>query len=169
MDMLTSSIAQMNVPEITLVAALLDNELTMVAATFVLVLLTERRKKKIMKIGFAAVLAFVLSMGVKYALHVERPCVAVPSKVACPDSYSFPSGHTIVAFTVMLAFLNKPTFVVYFLYAIFIAFTRIYLGVHSFEDVAGSVALAPFVYYVADLAWKKIEGRRYAFRNEHGQ
>ncbi len=169
MDSLTASIAQMDVPLITLVSTLLDNEIVLVAVTFLFVLLSERRKGKLAKIALAVVLAVLLGTAVKNVIKAERPCIGLLSKIECPDSYSFPSGHTILAFTVMLAFLNKPTFVIYFMYAIFVAFTRIYLGVHTFEDVAGSIAFAPLAYYLADGIWRKIKGKQYAFRHQPGQ
>ncbi|VVB98386.1 Undecaprenyl-diphosphatase [uncultured archaeon] len=169
MDALTLMIAQLNFPIVTWIAAMLDNDVVMVITTLLLVLATERRKEKVAKIALAILLAVILGTVVKDVVKIDRPCLITPAKIACPASYSFPSGHTLVAFTVMLAFLNKPSFVFYMFYAVFVAFTRIYLGVHSFEDVAGSIALAPFVYYAADKAWKLIEEKKYAFRTEPRQ
>ncbi|MFN7088643.1 MAG: phosphatase PAP2 family protein [Candidatus Paceibacteria bacterium] len=164
MDSLSSTIVQLDFWWLTPVAVLLDNELLLIVTTFTLVLLAERRRQKLLKIALAVGLAVLLSAIIKDLVKIERPCVDAPGKIECPPTYSFPSGHTIVAFTVMIAFLNKPTFVLYFVYATLVAFTRIYLGVHSFEDVAGSIALAPFVYYITDEIWKKIKGEKYAFR-----
>lgn len=169
LDSLTVSIARMDVQWITYAAVALDNEILFALSLLALVLLTERRREKIAKIALAALVAMLLAAGVKAVLKVERPCDGLVSKIACPSNYSFPSGHTIVAFTVMLAFLNKPTFMLYFIYAVFVAFTRIYLGVHSFEDVAGSIAFAPFAYYAGEIAWRKITGEKYAFRGRPGK
>jgi undecaprenyl-diphosphatase len=169
MDALTLAISQLDFPIVTWVAMALDNEVLMVIVTLLIVLASERRKEKLGKILIAMALAVILGNTVKALVKIDRPCVIEPAKIACPDSYSFPSGHTLFAFTVALAFLNKPGFVPYLFYAVFVAFTRIYLGVHSFEDVAGSIALAPFVYYIADGAWKFLEERKYAFRSEPGQ
>jgi undecaprenyl-diphosphatase len=166
MDSLTGLIAGLDFWWLTPVAVFFDNELALVGFTLALVLLTERRRDKVAKIGLAVVLAILLSLAVKELVKIERPCTLVPAKVDCPAEYSFPSGHTLFVFTVMLAFLNKPVFPLYFVYAVFIAFTRIYLGVHSFEDVAGSVALAPFAYYASDILWSRIRGNRYAARDK---
>lgn len=154
---------------VTPLAVLLNNDAIMVVITVALVLVFERRPEKVTKIVLAIALAGLLSIALKYTVQIERPCEALQSKVECPAGYSFPSSHALIAFTVMLAFLNKPQFAIYLAYAVFVAFTRIYLGVHSFEDVAGSMALAPFVYYVADIAWEKTGAKRYAFRSEPGQ
>ena len=60
------------------------------------------------------------------------------------DDASFPSNHTSGAFAVCLVlsvFLPRlrPLFLVF---AAFIAFTRLYVGVHYFSDVCGGLALA---------------------------
>lgn len=167
MDGISIIISQLDVPALTAIASFLDHDIVIAAVTLLLVLVFERRKNKVGKVILAMALAVILGTAVKDLVHIDRPCVTVPAKIACPDSYSFPSGHTLLTFTVALAFLNKKEFPFYLAFAVFVAFTRIYLGVHSFEDVAGSMALAPFVYYLADSMWGRIsnflEGRKYAF------
>lgn len=169
MDAITAVIFGLNFGWLTSIAAFFDNELVMVAFIVGLVLLGERRKDKLLKIALGIIWAILLVTAIKEIVHIDRPCVILPGKIDCPSGYSFPSGHTLLAFTVMLAFLNKPNFFIYFAYAVFIAFTRVYLGVHSFEDVAGSVGLAPFAYYLAEISWSRLKGEHYAFRNKHGQ
>lgn len=155
MDSLTISIMQINVPWLTTIASFLDKDIIMLFVTAVFVLISEQRKEKLIKIVFAVLLAIVLSVAVKELVKSSRPCETLPSKIPCGEGYSFPSTHAIIVFTIMLSFLNKPVFILYFLYAIFVAFTRIYLGMHSFEDVVGSSAFAPFVYYITDQIWRK--------------
>jgi membrane-associated phospholipid phosphatase len=68
---------------------------------------------------------------------------------------SFPSGHTTCAFalcfTLALIAKSRRLKFVYFLFALFIGYSRIYLSQHFFQDVyAGSIigtATALFVYY----------------------
>ena len=160
MDALTSWIANLDIPLLTQVASALNNEALIMLVTFLFVLLAERRPEKLKKILLAIALAVLLITVAKYAIKTERPCDSLHSKTECPWSYAFPSGHTLVVFTVALAFLNKPVFPFFLIYAIFVAFTRIYLGVHSFEDIAGGVALSPLVYFTADKLWKKISAGR---------
>ncbi|MDD5337709.1 MAG: phosphatase PAP2 family protein [Candidatus ainarchaeum sp.] len=167
MDPLSAAIAGIDIGWLTTIATALDNEAVMVLVTLGLVLIAERRKTKVAKIVVAVIFAVLLTGAIKELVHTDRPCVAAAGKIECPDSHSFPSGHTLVAFTVMLAFLNKPVFPLYMLYAIFIAFTRIYLGVHSFEDVAGSVGLAPFTYYMSEIVWNRIKGGNYEAGHKH--
>ncbi|MFA5076909.1 MAG: phosphatase PAP2 family protein [Candidatus Micrarchaeia archaeon] len=166
MDTISMAIAGMDAGWLTALARAIDNEAMMIIVTLGLVLLTERRKTKVAKIVIAIGCAVLLATAIKEFVHTERPCVVQPGKVECPDSNSFPSGHTLVAFTVMLAFLNKPTFFIYLAYAVFVGFTRIYLGVHSFEDVAGSVGLAPFTYYMSEIAWNWMNRGKYEAGNK---
>lgn len=74
-----------------------------------------------------------------------RPCQLEPhcwSKVLPPDKFSFPSGHTMTAFSVALVMsyfypgLEAPLFFL----AISIAASRVVLGMHFLSDVlAGAV------------------------------
>jgi undecaprenyl-diphosphatase len=75
----------------------------------------------------------------------ERPCQLEPhcwATILPPDKFSFPSGHTMTAFSIALVVsffypaLNGP---LYFL-AISIAVSRVVLGMHFLSDVlAGAV------------------------------
>ena len=58
--------------------------------------------------------------------------------------HSFPSGHTVTAFTLAVLFTywckNKAWGTVFLLYAVIVGYSRMYLSEHFFEDVtAGSV------------------------------
>ncbi|MBU0586094.1 phosphatase PAP2 family protein [Candidatus Micrarchaeota archaeon] len=153
MDILTLWISSINIQILTDIAAFLNSEVVLSLITAGLVLCGERRPEKLKKIFFAAVLVLILTMSLKFLFAIERPCAELNAKIVCPTDYSFPSGHTLLVFTVAIAFLNKRSFPFYLVFALFVAFTRIYLGVHTIEDVAGGIALAPFVYYITDQVW----------------
>src|SRR5216683_518860 len=77
--------------------------------------------------------------------HRPRPCQLEPhcwSKVLPPDKFSFPSGHTMSAFSIALVvsyFYRGVELPVYF-FACSIAISRIVLGMHFLSDVlAGAV------------------------------
>ncbi len=166
MDKITGIIAHLDVPAITIIASFLNSDINLIIITLFFVFLTEQRKNKIGKIICAVILATLIGAVLKEVIHTDRPCISDSAKIICPSSYSFPSGHTILVFTVALAFLNKKYFPFYLAYAIFVAFTRIYLGVHSLEDIAGSIALAPFVYYITNEIWNLFEERKYVFEDK---
>ncbi|EKE15387.1 MAG: hypothetical protein ACD_12C00038G0004 [uncultured bacterium] len=60
-----------------------------------------------------------------------------------PTSYSFPSGHTTISFSVaaILAFFDKKRKKYFYLIAVIIAFSRVYLGYHYLYDVLAGAFL----------------------------
>jgi undecaprenyl-diphosphatase len=97
----------------------------------------------------AASAAGLIGVGVFKALkrlsRRPRPCQLEPhcwSKVLPPDKFSFPSGHTMTAFSIALVVsyfypsLEGPLFFL----ALSIAVSRVVLGMHFLSDVlAGAV------------------------------
>ncbi|SFD50351.1 Membrane-associated phospholipid phosphatase [Chitinophaga sp. CF118] len=78
-----------------------------------------------------------------YFSAVARPIYYVPDVEVLSNHFSFPSGHTVCAFTaaVVLTYIT-PRKVYGFLYlflALLVAYSRMYMSQHFFEDVtAGS-------------------------------
>src|SRR5215470_15289181 len=95
--------------------------------------------------GAAAVLGIFVFKALKHLSQRPRPCQIEPhcwSKVLPLDQFSFPSGHTMTAFSIALVIsyfypsLEAPLFFM----AISIAVSRIVLGMHFLSDVlAGAV------------------------------
>ena len=58
---------------------------------------------------------------------------------SCPKSYSFPSTHATTAFAAatVLTFFDKKRRWIYYLFALLIALSRVYLGCHYFIDILG--------------------------------
>lgn len=151
MDVALSFISALSNPVLDLIAVTLHNDIFFAIVMAALVLLRERSPDKIRKIIFAVVLVLVLASAFKTVLRIERPCASERFADLCPESYSFPSLHSAIAFTVAAAFLQKKQYPYYALFALFIAFTRLYLGVHSFDDIVGGMAFGIVGYYLTDL------------------
>ncbi len=93
----------------------------------------------------AALAGVAVFKALKTLSRRQRPCQLEPhcwAKILPPDQFSFPSGHTMTAFSIALVVsffyptLEGP---MYFL-AISIAVSRIVLGMHFLSDVlAGAV------------------------------
>jgi membrane-associated phospholipid phosphatase len=91
-------------------------------------------------------LASGISTGLKYAIGRKRPFVDHPNDITQRDHvgpYSFPSGHTTVAFATATAMSlsYKKWYVVVpsYVYAGFVGYSRMRLGVHYPSDVLGGI------------------------------
>lgn len=94
----------------------------------------------------AAVMATLSSQLAKRAFRRRRPTAAIPgfaARTADPDPFSFPSGHSSVAFAIATAALaaNPVLGGLETVLATAIACSRIGLGAHYPVDVLGGVAL----------------------------
>lgn len=147
---------------LTAISLLIGNEIFFFLLVGAMVLLAEKRPEKRKKIILGIIVVSILVVALKNIFATERPCIGIEAEYGCPaiplTEYSFPSGHAAVAFLAMIAFLDKPTFLAFWVFALLIAFSRLFLGVHTFEDIAGALVLAPIAYHITDVLW----GRYYA-------
>ena len=95
--------------------------------------------------GSAALLGVGVFKILKRLSHRPRPCQIEPhcwSRVLPPDRFSFPSGHTMTAFSIALVlsyFYRGVELPLYFM-AASIAISRVVLGMHFMSDVlAGAI------------------------------
>jgi membrane-associated phospholipid phosphatase len=144
-----------------LIAQLIDNPISFSLVIFALVFITEKRMAKREKILFALMLSALLVFTAKNVLMEPRPCTSNGSLIPCPLDYSMPSGHAAVAFTLMLAYMGKPSFPLFWLFALLVSYSRFFLGVHTFDDIAAALVIAPVSYYITDWIWGVfVEGKQ---------
>ncbi|MEW5996754.1 MAG: phosphatase PAP2 family protein [Candidatus Micrarchaeota archaeon] len=134
-------------------AAALDNSFVFIALVLAALFLTEKKPEKRNKVLLALAAAYLLVFAAKNIVMQPRPCWSASALIECPPDYSMPSGHAAIAFTLMIAFLGTPYFPLYWVFAVLVAYTRIYLGVHTFGDVAAGLVVAPVAYHITDLFW----------------
>lgn len=112
----------------------------------------EDRVAAVAAASLAGASSVLLFMGMKRLTGRERPCTITPhcwATLLPPDHFSFPSGHTMTAFAVSVAFsLFYPSLAAGLLFCAFsIAISRILLGMHFLSDVIAAMLLG------AGLGW----------------
>lgn len=105
-----------------------------------------RRFSAVAAAGAAAILGILVFKALKRLSQRPRPCQIEPhcwSKVLPPDRFSFPSGHTMTAFSiaVVISFFYPSLEGMLFFMAVSIAISRIVLGMHFLSDVLAGVLL----------------------------
>jgi undecaprenyl-diphosphatase len=96
--------------------------------------------------GSAAIVGVFVFKLLKRISQRPRPCEIEAhcwSRILPPDRFSFPSGHTMTAFSIalVLSYFYPGLEVPLFFFAISIAFSRIVLGMHFLSDVLAGVVL----------------------------
>ena len=115
-------------------------------------------------IGITYFLSGLTVQGMKICFRIDRPWVAdatlnpVPSALEHATGYSFPSGHTQSAAAIFgtlgVQIKRKPLKAVFFLLAILVAFSRLYLGVHTPADVAVSLLISAVLIFLTVKVFK---------------
>ena len=155
MDTITVIALSIDNPIIKTVGMLLESSLIYGGLILALLLLGERRNEKRVKILLSLIIAGLAATAIKALIAEARPCAG---ESWCPEGYSFPSMHAVLAFTLMTGFFNKKSYAFYLFFALFVSFTRLNLGVHIFQDVAGALPVALISYYITDKLWRMYVG-----------
>lgn len=131
-----------------------------------LIIIPKTRKAGIV-VAFAIILDVLLCNGLLKPLVARiRPCNVVKNinmLIPIPKDFSFPSGHTAVAFAVTSAlyFCENKIWIPSALLSLLIAFSRMYLYVHYPSDILGGVLLGVLVGKLAyDLGIKLDEKKK---------
>lgn len=98
----------------------------------------------------ALIVFFLFRVGgelLKSAIASPRPCwdSLFPSLVACPNTFSFPSGHALGAFFIAmflgLLVRKKRAWILGGILAFFVGWSRVAVGVHTPVDVIGGAII----------------------------
>lgn len=118
-------------------------------------------KRLAYRIGLSFFFSGLLLQDAKLFFRIERPWVLDPnftpveSAVPAATGYSFPSGHTQSAgalfFTLASGVKRKGLRVIFLLIPLLVAFSRMYLGVHTPKDVTAALLLSGGISF---LFWK---------------
>ncbi len=110
-------------------------------------------KKLLPFIATCVVAGMLLGMALKPIIAQPRPCELSPSKIPCPLDFSLPSLHALAAFCLALSALGNRSFWIFLPFALFVAFSRVYLGVHTVAEVAAGLSLAFLACVAGEMLW----------------
>jgi len=118
------------------------------------------KKKNFFVVFLASLTTFATSFFIKEIIARPRPTVEVHGLITSINSFSFPSAHTAIAFTlaVLLSKYYPKYKIIFYVLAIITAITRIYSGAHYLSDVIGGAILGIAIGYVFLIKEKKILG-----------
>ncbi len=133
--------------------------------------------QKSLTILIAYLLSAGITQGLKYSFfsNIDRPILVFEQKhillsviegVDLNIHNSFPSGHTTAAFSLFfcLSFFSKNQYckVGFFIAALIVAFSRVYLSQHFFEDItAGSLIGVLFTWIVCAVLYQTNISKKY--------
>lgn len=127
------------------------NNNTVLALAIIFMSVIMLHKKKHEKWLFAMFSSLILSLFIviylKFFFMRERPNLITIYTIFNLIDYSFPSGHTALAFS-LIPILDKSFGhykLIFLLLGIYMGFSRIYLGFHHFSDVCFGALLGFFI------------------------
>jgi undecaprenyl-diphosphatase len=101
-----------------------------------------RRRRAIVSLGAAGLSSLFVSRAAKSVVERQRPDEHLEANVRTPTSSSFPSGHTLAAFTTAFVLSDSPAeTAAYVGFAGAVAVSRVHLRAHHPTDVVGGAAL----------------------------
>jgi membrane-associated phospholipid phosphatase len=107
------------------------------------------------------IIAALMSFTLKSLIVRERPFVTYPDieKLSEAGNSSFPSGHTLETFAVVVAFSimlpKRKLFIPLFIWASVVAYSRMALGVHYPSDVMGGMIIGSFIGWLVPWLFNK--------------
>lgn len=151
---------------LALVSALGNQAFIWLLIGFVCLFISEKREEGVCIFLAVAVVFIVSEVGIEHLVARVRPCdagIGVSAVMGVShNGYSFPSGHTTSSFacaTVIAAMSrSRKGAVAAVCFALLIAFSRLYLGVHYPTDVLGGIGIGAVCGALVVWVWRAFLG-----------
>ena len=112
------------------------------------------KKKEILGVFFAGILAYIVSILLKIFIQTPRPFDAFSQvhSLISETGYSFPSGHAtfFMALAMSIFFMHKKAGYWFMFFALLIGLARIIAGVHFPVDILGGFVLGALVAWLVE-------------------
>jgi phytol kinase len=150
-DVITRFISSINEPLIISFSRFFDLiTIPLFLVFFIFSIIFLKRKKRLNITIISIFLALIIVFSLKFFFMVPRPCSIDETyfKGVCPEApdFSFPSGHTMFASSLIAPFLGTIYLPFFILFNLIVGFTRINLGVHFLNDVIAGFVISMFSY-----------------------
>jgi undecaprenyl-diphosphatase len=121
-----------------------------------IIFLIARKTKKLPFLWLSIIISAILTQVLKVIIMRQRPDVALYVK----NSFSFPSGHATSVFSVLAVIWKEIPWLKWFwlVFAVVVAFSRLYLGLHYLTDVVVGALIGFSVSLIIVKYEKKISG-----------
>ena len=112
------------------------------------------------KLAVVFIVAALISFALKNMIVRDRPFVTYPDieKLSEAGSFSFPSGHTLETFAIVMAisiaFPKKKIIIPLLCWALLVGYSRMALGVHYPGDVIGGMIIGAAIGWMVPLIFK---------------
>lgn len=104
------------------------------------------KMKPLKEVAIVSVLSLITLLSLKYYFAILRPCAG---EDWCPQTYSFPSGHTLFSFSFSTFYVGSDIFLLLYLISVLTGIERIISGVHTPTDVIFSLGLSVLISIIA--------------------
>ena len=142
-----------------------DAGIIWIVIALVLTCMKKTRKCGILMLVSMALGLIIGNVILKNLIQRARPCwidTNILLLIPKPTDYSFPSGHTLASFeaAIMILLHNKKWGIPAIIFAILIAFSRMYLFVHFPTDILGGIIIAAGISIAVYYGDEKIKDKK---------
>lgn len=109
------------------------------------------KRKKIFLISLFLIL--LLTPLIKDFYAISRPC---ERQLNCIEGFGFPSTHAALSGFLLSSSLGSPTFFIMLPLSLLISYSRVYLFLHSFNQVLAGFVFGMVVYFLVWVCWTKL-------------